>query len=392
MANPLRLRPFQLAETAALEAPKESGKADLVTSIAIPALTECAQPVAPVPLHHFAFEDLAGTGTLSSMSSAIASSAMGLQVRKKQKAAPSSRADNEDTSSAKPAPSAAGFEDVGYTESPKKSGLVCPSAPKKAKPSAARQLALSSASEPEEDGIEVGKPFNIQKWIDRSPITLVPIKKLGSGAHGTAWLVRMPDGSHKVYKVDEETNFSYIKEELYQYAQLREIGFPVAIHYDLESFIHTAEFKAIYAIPNKIMRDQELLKFVRQHVTHGYHLRQYVEHKFPSYETAPPGFPLYDQVEQMMKVAYQYGIAVDLQRANVGYVMVDELDPDGGIKKMPKVLYFDLMPHDEVDLDAFGMQRQDENPFHFIVKQCLKTFAPVGHPVYVKLDPRKVDG
>ncbi len=279
----------------------------------------------------------------------------------------------------RPAPDDFGLvNEVGYTGSPQKMGPVCPPAPKKAK----------AASSAVKEVITAGEPFTIRKWIDRSEITLVPIRQLGSGMHGTAWLVRMPDESLRVYKVDEVTNSSYVKEELYQYAQLRSIGFPIALHYDLEPFIHMAEFKAIFANPHKVTRDQDLLRFVSKHVTHKYHLREYVENRFPPHESTPVASPLYDQLKRMMKVVYERGIAVDLQRANVGYEMVDVLDINKNISQEPRVVYFDLMPHDEVDTDGLGMQRKDENPFRMIVKQCLKTFAPVGHAIYAKLDPR----
>lgn len=300
-------------------------------------------------------------------------------ICRKKKELSSPLPEEEEVSYSKPAPQSPRFEDeVGDTGSPQKKGPICPSAPKKAK----------AAFSPVEEVITAGKPFTIRKWIDQSEITLVPIRRLGAGMHGTAWLVRMSDGSPRVYKVDEETNNSFVKEELYQYAQLRSIGFPVAIHHDLEPFINMAEFKAIFANPNKRTRDQALLQFVSNHVTHKYHLRDYVENRFPSHESTPLESPLYDQLKGMMKSAYVNRIAVDLQRANVGFVMVDELDLHESVSKVPKVVYYDLMPHDEVDTDKYGMQREDENPFGMIVKQCLKTFAPEGHAIYAKLDPR----
>jgi hypothetical protein len=209
-------------------------------------------------------------------------------------------------------------------------------------------------------------------------MTLTPLRRLGSGDLGTAYLVRLPDGSLRVYKVDNHPHAAHLKQELYQYAQLRQIGFPVAIHDDLEYFINDPEFQRIFSIEDRSSRERGLLDYTRANLTHGYHLREYLPEIFPEYGQVSSDSALYDQAEEQFSTLLDSGIEADYQRRNVG---LRTHDSQGLPLEQPQVVYYDLMPLQEDD-GILG-----ENPFEMIRKQCLKTFAPEGTEVYKKLDP-----
>ncbi len=206
--------------------------------------------------------------------------------------------------------------------------------------------------------IQIGTPFAIKSWIDGSPIELIPLEYLGKGQQGTAWRVQMPDGSEAVYKTIRP-KVNELKEELLQYAQLRELRFPVAIYHDLEDFIHMREFQEIYTMENSTERNQKLVDFVKCYLKHPYHLREYVN-PFP--DEFDLSSPYYDQVRGMFETAHESRIGIDLQKSNLG------INADG------TVILFDLMPQKET--------------FRMILPGCLATFAPEGSELHRSLDPR----
>ena len=145
--------------------------------------------------------------------------------------------------------------------------------------------------------------------------------------------------------------------ELDQYVRLKDAGFPVATYYDLEPFVKGF----------RNAEDRE--SFVKEQVTHDYHLRAYLPHMLPA--GIAIGSALFCQIKKMFQQASEQQIPADLYKRNIG------LDQDG------RAIYFDLSPEDNEGWS------EKEKPFTMIEKSCRRSFDPTEGDLFRALKPQE---